>query len=575
MNFFYTLCLLLFSFPFFVPVNASAQTSPSAFFDVSPSLSYKFRVYLRDKGETAYSLDDPTRFLSPKAIERKERQGVKVDEMDLPISQDYFTLVEQAGGKVVTYSKWLNTLVVELNDSLAVSRIESLSFVDSVKYVWRGVDRPHRGGLRPRLGDPSKVDFLLVDSLCGGAPYGMTQDQFKMHNAQYMIDSGYRGKGIQVGVIDAGFTNFDVIPWFDSVDLRGFKDFVPGGEIFSASDHGTKVLSTMAIDRPGIMMGSAPDASYWLLRSEDVNSEFPVEEDYWVASIEYADSAGVDVVNTSLGYNHFNDTSLNYTHDDLTGRVSVMSQAADLAFRKGMIVVVSAGNEGNKAWQKSTPPGDAMDVLAVGAVGTDSVIASFSSRGEMADGRVKPDLVSVGRKTVTVGQDGLIQFTNGTSLSSPFLAGLIASLWSINPELHRSELIDVVKHSSDRFFSPDPIYGYGIPDFQIAMREVLKTLPTHDKRAVDERCLIEPDKKGGYWVKVLNPAFSGEAYRVRVLDESGHLLSECTLTRTMDFSLDDSDAIYIPLSKAVRKENTHLYFMVEEPFKQRTYRIRL
>ncbi len=571
--------------------------------EVPASLRYKFRVYLRDKGETDFSLDDPQRFLSSKAIERRERQGVVVDELDLPISKDYFALVELAGGKVVACSKWLSTLTVEMNDSLDITRIESLPFVDSVKYVWRGVDRPYRTGLRPRLvvSEPCNAVVIevkepessspavspFVESPHGNSLYGITEGQFKLHNAIAMGDAGYRGKGITVGVIDAGFTNLDVIPWFSTMDLQGFKDIVPGGEMFSASSHGTKVLSTMVMNCPGKMMGSAPNASYWLFRSEDVDSEFPVEEDYWVRAIEYADSVGVDLVNSSLGYNHFNDSSLNYTHDDLTGRISIMSKAADLAFKKGMIVVTSAGNEGNKIWRKSTPPGDAKNVLSVGAVGTDSVIASFSSRGVMADGRIKPDLVSVGRSTVTVGQDGLIGFTNGTSLSSPFLAGLIASLWSINPELHRTEVVDIVLKSSDRYASPDSIYGYGIPDFQKAMKEVLSTLPEHLGRVTDDRWSIEPEidyendsvlcaaseigfnfgDVNNFLVKVLDRAFSGDAYRVRLLDESGLLISE--------HSIAESDTVIVSLQREVRENNSHIHFMIEEPFRQYTYRMRL
>lgn len=604
--------------------------------ETGASSRYKFRVYLSDKGETDFSIDEPSRFLSRQSLERRERQGVMVDELDLPIARDYIALVEMAGGKVVASSKWLSTLVVETGDSLGIMQIETLPFVDSVKYVWRGIDSPYLGGLRPRLAEPKlhlsaifpRTDPLPADTLrialSSDAPsldvalsdipsYGVTEDQFKLHNAQAMGAAGYRGKGITVGVIDAGFTNVDVIPWFDTMDLRGFKDFVPGGEIFSASDHGTKVLSTMAINRPGEMMGSAPDAAYWLFRSEDVSSEFPVEEDYWVQAIEYADSVGVDLVNTSLGYNHFNDSSLNYTYRDLTGRTSVMSRAADLAFQKGMIVVVSAGNEGNKAWGKSTPPGDAKEVVAVGAVGTDSVIASFSSRGMMADGRVKPDLVSVGRNTVTIGQDGLIRNTNGTSLSSPFLAGLIASLWSIHPELHRAELLDIVTRSSDRYALLDTVYGHGIPDFHKAMNEVLRMLPEHPGRVADGRWSIEPvtgfgpssgsasaseralaldvspevepfpspetnpghdtvpetssNPEGAFLVKVLDRAFSGDAYRVRLLDESGLLLSE--------HSMGEADELLVPIPRHARESSHCLYFMIEEPFRQFTYRVGL
>lgn len=437
---------------------------------------YKFRVYLKDKGYNDYTTDDPSRFLSQKSIERKKVQNVQVDERDFPISIDYFNLLEKAGGKVVSHSKWFKTIVIKVSDSLKINEIFSLSFIDSVQYVWKGGIDNYDKTLRPRINQEVTSDYQPSDTV-----FGFSNDQFKIHNANGLLKSGYRGEGINIGVIDAGFTNFDVIPAFSSTKLIGYSDFVPEGDLFSSSDHGTKVLSTMAVDIPGLMIGSAPDASYYLLRSEDVVSEFPVEEDYWVRAIEYADSIGLDLINTSLGYNNFDDIDLSYSHDDLNGETSLMSRAADLAYDKGMLIVVSAGNEGNKQWQKSTPPGDGKNVIAVGAVGTDSIIAPFSSHGMMADGRVKPDLVSVGNRTLTIGQNGTIGRTNGTSLSSPFLAGLIASLWSVNPELHRSEIIDIIKRSADRYENPDPIYGYGIPDFQKALVEVLKTIKLEEK----------------------------------------------------------------------------------------------
>ena len=207
------------------------------------------------------------------------------------------------------------------------------------------------------------------------------------------------------------------------------------------------------------------------------------------------------------------------------------------------------------------------ECAAVGAVGVDSVIASFSSRGQMADGRVKPDLVSVGRGTVTIGQNGLVSFTNGTSLSSPFLAGLIASLWSVNPDMHRSDLMAIVKRSADRYHSPDTIHGYGIPDFHKAVKEVLNTLPVHSKRVIGQEWLIEPDPKGYYWAKPVAPRFTGDAYRVRLLDEEGVLVSE--------HSIENSNAVSIPITEEIRKNNAYLHFVVEEPFKLYTYRVRL
>lgn len=523
---------------------------------------YKFRVYLKDKGNTPHSPHNPGIFLSGRAIERKKKEKVEIDESDLPISRDYFTLVEKAGGKIITHSKWFTTLVVEVSDSLGIGNIESLSFVDSVKYIWRGNRLPVGERARPRL-----VPLACDEKVGADTEYGFTDAQFRMHNAAIMADAGFRGKDMVVGVIDAGFTNFDVIPRFESVRLGGYMDFVPSGSIFASSDHGTKVLSTMATDLPGVMMGSAPEATYWLLRSEDTTSEFPVEEDYWVRAVEFADSLGVDIINTSLGYNFFDDKLLNYTHAELDGRVSMMSQAADIAYEKGMLIVVSAGNEGNKSWQKITPPADAKTVLAVGAVGTDSIIASFSSHGLTADSRIKPDLVSVGRETVTIGRDGAIGHTNGTSLSSPFLTGLITSLWSVNPTLHRSELIDIVKRSSDRYLRPDSVYGYGIPDFHQAMKEVLEKLENYPQKVTDHGWDIRPESSGDYVVSLSEPVFSPSSYSFRVLDESGSLIST--------YRFKEDNTLLVPLQDRIRRDNRFLYFVTEEPFKQRIYKVEI
>lgn len=527
-----------------------------------PSQHYKFRVYLKDKGNSLQSLDKPETFLSKRAIERKKKEDVVIDELDLPISRDYFVLVEKAGAKVVAYSKWFSTLVVEVGDSLGVRNIESLSFVDSVKYIWRGNTPDQMKMTRPRL---VMDDYDKSADTC--TQYGVTEKQFSIHNAITMADAGFRGKGIMVGVIDAGFTNFDVIPRFGSVRLGGYKDFVPSGNIFSASDHGTKVLSTMAANLPGLMMGSAADATYWLLRSEDTMSEFPVEEDYWVRAIEFADSLGLDMINTSLGYNNFDDRSLSYTHDVLDGNVSLMSLAAAKAYEKGMLIVVSAGNEGNKSWQKITPPADALHVLAVGAVGIDSIIAPFSSHGLTADGRIKPDLVSVGNQTVTIGFDGAIGNTNGTSLSAPFLAGLVASLWSVNPSLQRAELMDIVKRSADRYESPDSVYGYGIPDFRKALHEVFALLEVHPQRVNEDGWVIHPESSGGYTVSLSDPVFSLRSYSFRLLDESGLMLSE--------HRFQEVNTMFVPLSDEIRANNRHLFFVTEEPFRKRIYKVEI
>lgn len=545
---------LFLSFVYVLSLSASSN-------DDSPQY-YKFRVYLKDKGIDDSLTAHPEKFLSPRAIQRKEKEKVPIGKSDIPISRDYFTLAEKAGGKVVTWSKWFSTLVIEVKDSVSIENIRQLPFVDSVKYIWRGV-RPSQGiGLRPRLDQPDCVNN--PDSV---TVYGLTEQQFRLHNATFMADAGFKGSGILVGVIDAGFTNFDVIPRFSSVRLSGYKNFVPYGDMFASSDHGTKVLSTMTADLPGLMMGSAPEATYWLLRSEDTSSEFPVEEDYWVRAIEFADSLGVDIVNTSLGYNSFDDKKLNYTHQNLDGKVSLMSRAADMACQKGILLLVSAGNEGNKPWQKITPPADAKQVLAVGAIGTDSLVASFSSHGFTADGRFKPDLVSVGKNTVTLGSNGLVGYTNGTSLSTPFLTGLIASLWSVNPDIHRQELIDIVKESAHRYNAPDTVYGYGIPDFHKAMLKVMDLLDTHTGKIVDEEWTIEPLGSGTFTVSLTDPVLSFPSYSFSVLDLNGEIVSSQ--------HFDEGDSLTVVLPDDVRRHDKRVYFLLKTPFRQRLYKVRI
>lgn len=519
---------------------------------------YKFRVYLKDKGAIEYTVSEPEKFLTKKAIERKKRQDVEIDESDFPISQDYFTQILQAGATPVSYSKWFKTIVVQVSDSLKIEDVLRLTFVDSAKYVWRGIDRKSYEFARPRLLLQKCEEDTLKNVL------GVTAKQFKLHNAQNMAFSGFVGKGINVAVIDAGFTNVDVAPQFGNV--RGFKNFVPSGGVFSANNHGTTVFSTMVVNLPDKMVGSAPAANYWLLRSEDSSSEFPVEEDYWVRAVEYADSIGIDLVNTSLGYTYFDDKSLSYRHESLDGRTSFMTLATDKAYEKGILMVTSAGNEGNKPWQRISAPADAKFALTVGAVASDSTIAPFSSKGFTADGRVKPDVVSVGFGTFSIGQNGVIRQAFGTSFSSPFLTGLIASLWSINPDLNRREVVDIVKRSADQYNRPDSIFGYGIPDFGKAMKEVLATLPTNDKSVSEKSFSIDHLNKYDFEITLIKPTFSLDAYQLNLLDESGILISKHEFEQEM---------LRISVPVETRKNNKFVHFVFNSPFAQKTVRVKL
>lgn len=522
---------------------------------------YKFRVYLKDKGDIDYSVDNPEKFLSLKAIDRKKRQNVVVDESDFPISPDYFMQLAQAGGEVISYSKWFKTVVMQLNDSAQIGNALNLPFVDSIKYVWKGFVRNKTETIRPRLLHTAPADISNVENI-----HGLAEKQFVMHNAQNLHKSGFMGKGINVGVIDAGFTNVDVIPFFASNNIVEYKSFVPDGEVLADSDHGTKVFSTISAVVPGKMMGSATASNFYLLHSEDVSTEFPVEEDYWVRAVEYADSVGVDLINSSLGYSNFDDKELSYSHDDLNGLTSIMSQAADMAYDKGMIIVTSAGNEGNKPWEKISVPGDAAKALTVGAVSSDSLIASFSSRGFTADGRLKPDVVSVGRGTMTISKHGNIEPSNGTSFSSPFMTGLIASLWSINPDLDRGELLDIVRESGDRFHNPDSVYGNGIPDIGLSASRVLKTLPLCEGEYEDELFAVSKIGAGRLEFTIKDEKFKPEVYVVSLLDEVGDVV--------LQQPFPEEGTNVVSLAELV-EDNDFFHVVVIAPHWQKTVRFKL
>ncbi|MFA7104630.1 MAG: serine protease, partial [Dysgonamonadaceae bacterium] len=304
----------------FIAMLLSGQTIP---------INYMFRVYLTDKGTTDYSISRPEEFLTKEAIERKTIQNVLIDSTDFPIDEDYFMMVQNAGADVVSFSKWFDLMVVKVEDSTRIESIAKLPFVEKVEYVWRGEGNNHNKDIRPRL-----LKVPCEETLDSTSYFGSTKRQYGLHNAENLVLSGFRGKGMNIAIIDAGFTNADVIPLFDNIRLNGISDFVSNGTIFNSSDHGTRVLSTMVTNLPNEMIGSASEADYLLLRSEDTRSEFPVEEDYWIRAVEFADSMGIDLINTSLGYNNFDDPQLNHAYSNLDGKTTLMTQAADKAFEK-------------------------------------------------------------------------------------------------------------------------------------------------------------------------------------------------------------------------------------------------
>ena len=429
---------------------------------------YKYRVSLKDKVGTTYSIDKPEEFLSERAIERRNRQQLPVDETDLPVSQVYIDELKATGAKLVTSSKWNNTVVLEVSDTLLMEDISKKSFVTGVKKVWVSLDSiPPRNMMRKKE-VKNKVEKT-------GCHYGNALRQIEIHGGDSLHTAGFAGKGMHVAVIDAGFYNADEIKFFRKMDLLGTRDFVnPNSDIYAENAHGLMVLSCMAANLPKVFVGTAPEASYWLLRSEDNDSEQPIEEDYWAAAIEFADSVGVDVVNTSLGYYEFDEGFPAYRYRDLDGHYSLMSHSASLAADKGVVVVCSAGNSGDDPWKKVTPPGDSENVLTVGAINKNLVNARFSSIGNSADGRIKPDVMAVGVSSVVTGTDGSVSKGNGTSFASPIMCGIVTCFWQACPWLTAKEVIEAVRQVGDRVDYPDNIYGYGVPNLWKAYQKELE-----------------------------------------------------------------------------------------------------
>ena len=419
----------------------------------------KYRISLKDKAATEYSLKKPEKYLSAKAIERRRKQNLPIDSTDLPVCRKYIDEIRKQGVKIVVTGKWDNFVTVSCNDTTLIDRIAVLPFVLSTEKVW----------ISPGAGKPSMAterdSVLNQPTIHPDSIYGRAITQIQMSNGDKLHEAGFKGQGMTIAVIDAGFHNVDKITAMQNIRILGTKDFVnQQADIFAESSHGMSVLSCIGMNRPDIMTGTAPEASFWLLRSEDEYSEHLVEQDYWSAAVEFADSVGVDVINTSLGYYSFDDKSKNYKYRDLDGRHALMSRQASYIADKGMILVCSAGNSGAGSWKKITPPGDADNVLTVGAIDKRAVLATFSSVGNTADHRVKPDVVAVGVGSDVIRTDGNQGRANGTSFSSPIMCGMVTCLWQACPTLTAKEVIELVRRSGDRAGFPDNIYGYGVPD---------------------------------------------------------------------------------------------------------------
>lgn len=477
-------------------------------------------VYFKNKPDSEYYLSNPTEMLSQKALDRRIRQNIPLDDKDVPIHGAYVEVVTASGGiTVMAKSKWLNALHIRgTRDDIML--LATFAFVSHVEFADKSLNETSRTNTQHQTVAVNKTLETQTDF-----NYGTSANQIQMLNGHLLHQSNYTGKGMTIAVLDAGFPGVDTMQPFqrmrDNNLIKGGYDFVARSDNFyGGGTHGTLVLSTMAGYVDGQLAGTAPDAFYYLFRTEDSISENPVEESYWVEAAEAADSLGVDVINTSLGYFKYDDVRYSYSYENMNGQTTFITRGANVAVSKGIFCVVSAGNTGNTQNPNIGAPADAFDILTVGAVDANENYVAFSSIGPSYDDRIKPDVMARGYQDTITTVDGAIGVASGTSFSSPITAGLVACLWQALPDMTNAELRQLIKESSDRYTAPTHQYGYGIPDFSLALQKAMGL--------TDGNFIVYPNPTNGV-VHLIFPK-NQQSTTVTIFNELGQRVSEQYIT---------------------------------------------
>ncbi len=451
----------------------------------------RYIVRLKDKGNSSFTLANPSAYLSQRAIDRRTNYNIALDSTDLPVTPSYVTQIRNVPNvTILNVSKWLNAISIQTSDAAAITTISALPFVQSVGGL---AARPGDGG---RLITPNKFALENIVTPLPASTHrldGITGDFFNygtssyneihLHNGEFLHNIGLRGQGMQIAVLDGGFQNYTSLKAFDSINANGQVlstwDFVARhSSVAEDHQHGMQCLSTIAANIPGQFIGKAPKASFHLFRTEDVSSEYPIEEHNWVCGAERADSAGVEIISSSLGYYDFDNAIFNYTYANMDGNTTMAAKGADLAAKKGILVFNSVGNEGGNAWNVLITPSDGDSVVAVGAVSVSGAVGNFSSYGPSGDGQIKPDVASVGVAAMVQTTSNTIGASNGTSFACPNMAGLGTCLWQGFPEFNNMKIVQAIKAASSKFSNPDNRIGYGIPNMKLAFTNLLTEFAT-------------------------------------------------------------------------------------------------
>lgn len=436
--------------------------------------------------------------LSQVALDKRAARSITIDSMDYAVSPVYIDSLRQMNCHIHHFSRWMNGVSIEA-DSATIQAIAEWSFVDTI-YLTRSTGRDSISDIAKHKNASIQIDDEI-----------QTNQQIEQLNLHLLHNAGFEGQGITIAIIDGGFQNINHLSAFDNIreQILGIFDTTDDTDSITGytGSHGTKCFSTIAAITTEFK-GAATSAQYYLIRSEEYQTESPKEMDNWVVAIELADSLGVDIVSSSLGYAMFDDPRFTLSYADINGKTTRCSRAAEIAAAKGLLVVVAAGNEGNSAWHYISAPADAENILTVGAVDPTGQIATFSSWGPSADGRVKPEVCAIGNQTEVINPiNNNLTKGNGTSFACPIIAGMAACLWSAIPHASNLDIRDIIIQSSDRFYNPHDQYGYGIPNAWKAFNSVSSRLDKieQEKESTPKKIFIN----GVLWIM-----HNGEYYNI-------------------------------------------------------------
>jgi subtilisin family serine protease len=432
----------------------------------------RYIVFFKDKAGTSFTVNNPSVYLSPRAIERRIKQNIQVTSLDFPVNPEYVQQLRAAGVDVFFKTRWMNGALIQCDASM-ISVIQSFGFVQAVEMVAPG---------KKLVGNNLRI-ASVVEKKSTTSSGTSTEAQLHLVGVDKMQKDGLRGEGRLIAIFDAGFPGVNTTEPFqhlmldNQIDMNTSYDYVFNTtDVFQYDSHGTEVLSTVAAYSEASFTGAAYQANFQLYVTEDAATEYRIEEYNWLFAAERADSAGVDIISSSLGYHDFDDSSMDYKPSDMDGRTAVITRAAQFACDRGVLVVCSAGNEGAKTWHIITAPADCPDVLAIANVSAQGERSITSSIGPTADGRIKPDLAAMGTNVSVITPSGSIGSVSGTSLAAPLITGLAAGLWQHYPELTNKQLIEALKHTASQAAEPNNLLGYGIPNY-IAASNYLAFIP--------------------------------------------------------------------------------------------------